>query len=54
MKPIQQILFIKIGIFGSDGNLTFPDATVQETAWAGGRVVTVPTHSTGASGDLER
>lgn len=39
--------------FGDDGNLTFPDATIQETAWAGGRVVTVPTHSTGTSGDLE-
>jgi len=39
--------------FGSDGTLTFPDTTVQETAWAGGRVVTVPTHSTGAIGDLE-
>jgi hypothetical protein len=46
-------LVYKNWYFGSDGNLTFPDATVQETAWAGGRVVTVPTHSTGAIGDLE-
>jgi hypothetical protein len=40
-------------LFGANGSVTFPDSTVQETAWAGGRVVTVPTHSTGASGDLE-
>jgi len=46
-------LVYKNWYFGSDGNLTFPDTTVQETAWAGGRVVTVPTHSTGAIGDLE-
>jgi hypothetical protein len=46
-------LVYKNWYFGSDGNITFPDATVQETAWAGGRVVTVPTHSTGAIGDLE-
>ena len=40
-------------VFGRDGSLTFPDATVQTTAWAGGRVVAVPTHSTGAEGDLQ-
>lgn len=39
--------------FGDDGSLIFPDATVQETAWAGGRVVAVPTHSTGAIGDQQ-
>lgn len=38
---------------GGDGSLTFPDSTVQETAWAGGRVVAVPTSSTGTAGDLQ-
>lgn len=42
----------KTWTFNSDGDLTFPDSTVQSTAWAGGRVVTAPTHSTGASGNL--
>lgn len=46
-------LVYKNWYFGSNGNITFPDSTVQETAWAGGRVVSVPTHSTGTSGDLE-
>lgn len=36
-----------------DGAITFSDATVQTTAWTGGRVVTAPTHSTGAVGDTE-
>lgn len=36
---------------GTDGSITFPDNTVQETAWAGGRVVAVPTHSYGVIGD---
>ncbi len=39
--------------FGYDGNLTFPDNTVQTTAWSGGRVVSVPAHSTGANGDQQ-
>jgi hypothetical protein len=38
---------------GSDGSVTFPDTTVQSTAWAGGRVVTAPTASTGAEGDKQ-
>lgn len=37
--------------FQKNGTLTFPDSTTQHTAWTGGRVVSVPTHSTGASGD---
>lgn len=37
--------------FSNNGSITFPNATVQSTAWAGGRVVAVPTHSTGTSGD---
>lgn len=37
--------------FGTNGNLTFPDATEQTTAWAGGRVVYAPSFSTGADGD---
>jgi hypothetical protein len=37
--------------FGTDSSLTFPDDTVQTTAWAGGRVVAVPTTSLGAAGD---
>ena len=35
------------------GGITFPDATVQTTAWAGGRVVAVPTVSTGAAGNKQ-
>jgi len=38
---------------GSTGSITFPDSTVQETAWAGGRVVAVPGSSTGAVGDQQ-
>ena len=38
--------------FDNNGNITFPDSSVQLTAWAGGRVVGVPGSSTGASGDL--
>ena len=41
----------KTWAFGTDGGLTFPDSTVQSTAWAGGRVVTVPASSIGAIGD---
>ena len=37
--------------FSNTGNLVFPDATLQTTAWAGGRVVTQPTTSVGATGD---
>jgi hypothetical protein len=37
--------------FNSNSTLTFPDNSIQSTAWAGGRVVTVPTTSAGASGD---
>jgi len=40
------------GILNLPGNLTFPDNTVQSTAWAGGRVVAAPTHSYGADGDV--
>lgn len=39
--------------FSPIGQMYFPDGRIQETAWTGGRVVTVPTHSTGVSGDLE-
>ena len=35
------------------GGITFPDATVQTTAWAGGRVVAVPTASIGAAGNKQ-
>ena len=38
--------------FDHNGHITFPNSTVQQTAWAGGRVVDVPGSSTGASGDL--
>lgn len=38
---------------GTTGSITFPDSTVQETAWAGGRVVAVPTASTGAEGNQQ-
>jgi hypothetical protein len=31
--------------------ITFPDGTQQTTAWAGGRVVSAPSFSTGAEGD---
>jgi len=34
---------------GSD--ITFPDATIQTTAWSGGRVVEVPSTSMGTEGD---
>jgi hypothetical protein len=34
---------------GSD--ITFPDATIQTTAWSGGRVVGVPSTSVGTEGD---
>jgi len=36
--------------FGNAG-LIFPDGTTQTTAWAGGRVVAVPSTSVGAEGD---
>lgn len=39
--------------FKPDGLLTFPDATVQTTAWAGGRVVSAPTSSTGTAGNKQ-
>jgi len=38
--------------FGCTGALTFPDATVQTTAWAGGKVVAAPAHSYGETGDV--
>ena len=38
---------------GTNGSITFPDNTVQETAWSGGRVVSVPAHSYGAVGDQQ-
>lgn len=39
--------------FGDDGELIFPDNTVQTTAWAGGRVSTVPGTSLGTTGDKQ-
>jgi hypothetical protein len=39
--------------FNENGVLSFPDDTLQTTAWSGGRVVAVPNQSTGASGDRE-
>lgn len=44
---------IKQWTFNTNGSLTFPDSTVQATAWVGGRVVAVPTTSLGTTGDLE-
>lgn len=38
-------------IFDYNGTMIFPDNSVQTSAWSGGRVVSAPTHSTGASGD---
>jgi hypothetical protein len=49
---------IKIGVsdkdwdFGADGSLTFPDFSVQTTAWTK-RIVDVPASSLGAVGDKE-
>lgn len=40
-------------LFNTDGTITFPDGTQQMTSWTGGRVVSVPASSTGASGDLQ-
>ena len=40
-------------LFESTGNMTFPDLTVQTTAWAGGRVVSAPASSIGAAGDKQ-
>jgi len=34
-------------------SLSFPDGSFQTTAWSGGRVVDVPTSSTGTTGDLQ-
>jgi len=39
--------------FNTDGSVTFPDASVQTTAWAGGKVVAAPTSSVGAAGDVQ-
>lgn len=36
----------------SSTNLTFPDSTVQNTAWSGGRVVANPASSIGTPSDL--
>lgn len=41
----------KYWYFYANGSIEFPDATIQTTAWSGGRVVLAPTASTGASGD---
>jgi hypothetical protein len=46
-------LIYKNWYFGTDGSLTFPDNTLQETAWAGGRVVNVPDSSIGAAGNKQ-
>lgn len=40
-------------LFNTNGNITFPDTTVQTTAWAGGRVVSVPASSIGATGNKQ-
>jgi hypothetical protein len=37
--------------FGANGSIIFPDETLQNTAWSGGRVVPVPSSSIGALGD---
>ena len=39
--------------FTNDGAITFPDNTVQTTAWSGGRVVSAPVSSIGAVGDKQ-
>jgi hypothetical protein len=44
-------LVYKNWYFGTDGNITFPDSTVQTIAYTGGRVVSAPTTSKGATGD---
>jgi hypothetical protein len=38
--------------FQSTGTVVFPDNTIQNTAWAGGRVVSIPTSSTGTVVDV--
>lgn len=39
--------------FGVNGHLTFPDTTVQTTAWAGGKVLNEPTSSIGTATDKQ-
>jgi hypothetical protein len=43
----------KVWRLWQNGTITFPDSTVQTTAWAGGRVVSVPASSLGTTGDTE-
>ena len=38
--------------FNAVGDIIFPDTTVQNTAWSGGRVVSTPSTSLGAEGDI--
>ena len=52
-EPITGSAVFRFTTEGGPGELVFPDGTRQSTAWAGGRVVSVPTHSTGAVGDTE-
>jgi len=40
-------------LFDSDGSMTFPDNSVQVTAWAGGAVVQAPNTSIGDTTDVE-
>ena len=42
----------QVWLFGVDGSVTFPDSTVQTSAWTK-RIVAVPTSSTGTTGDLQ-
>lgn len=41
----------KVWNFDTDGSITFPNATVQTTAWSGGDVKQAPSTSKGADGD---
>lgn len=40
-------------LFNTNGSITFPDSTVQTTAWAGGKVVVAPGTSVGSVDDVE-
>lgn len=37
--------------FTANGSISFPDSTMQDTAWAGGKVVSPPLTSIGVAGD---
>ena len=53
LKTITSTGVQKDWLFESTGNMTFPDLTVQTTAWAGGRIVSAPVSSIGAVGDKQ-